>query len=144
MSLASLMVMQAIVIARCCTRWYTLILCVGVADHVMLQYFSSRAIRRLVLTAAEQNNHVLPDLLWKAAFQGKCAQWVGTHAEKILAALSSCRDVALQEALNNELQPILNRQVANWAAEFVQQGKAAARKTGKKQAGKLGEKQASD
>lgn len=108
----------------------------------MLQYFSSRAIRRLVLSAADRNDHVLPSLLWKAAFQGKCAQWLGTHAEKILAALASCRDVALQEALNSELRPILNREVATWAAEFVQQGKAVARETGKKKAGKSSKKQA--
>ena len=94
----------------------------------MLHYFSSRGIRRLVLTAHESEHAVaFPKLLWQAAFQGRCQHWLGTHAEKVMAALASCHDTSVKDALNSELQPVLKRQVADWAAEFVLQGKAVSR-----------------
>lgn len=108
----------------------------GVEEHVMLQYFSSRAIRRLVLTAYDSEHAMaFPKLLWQAAFQGRCQQWLGTHAEKIMAALASCQDKTVKDALNSELQPILKRQVADWAAEFVLRGKAVAKGSNTKASG---------
>lgn len=99
----------------------------------MLNYFSSRAIRRLVVNTVGQSTSAFPALLWQVAFQGKCAQWVGTHAEKILAAVASCSDTAMKDALNQEMQPILKRSVADWAIEFVSKGKALGRVAGKKE-----------
>ena len=93
----------------------------------MLQYFSSRAIRRLVLNAGQSRQAAFPKMLWQAAFKGRCHQWHGTHAEKIMAALASCKDVSVKDALNSELQPILKTGVADWVAEFVLHGKATAR-----------------
>ena len=102
----------------------------GAEEHILLQYFSSRAIRRLILTASAENKHAtdFSSMLWEAAFQGKCRQWLGTHAEKILAALASCCDNLVKNALNTELQPVLKKDVAEWAAEFVLQGKSSVKR----------------
>lgn len=94
----------------------------------MLQYFSSRAIRHLLLNTGQSTQAAaFPKLLWQAAFKGRCQQWLGTHAEKIMAALASCEDVSVKDALNSELQPIVKKGVANWVADFVSHGKAVAR-----------------
>ncbi len=61
-------------------------------------------------------------LLWQRAFKGRCQQWLGTHAEKILAALANCQIAAVTAQLDTELRPILKKSVAEWAAEFVQHG----------------------
>lgn len=107
----------------------------------MLQYFSSRAIRRLVLNAGHGTQAAaFPKLLWQAAFSGRCKQWLGTHAEKIMAALASCQDTSVTHALNVELQPILKKGVADWVAEFVLQGKAIARAPKEKKSGQRGKK----
>lgn len=107
----------------------------------MLQYFSSRAIRRLVLnTGQNTQDAAFPKLLWQAAFKGRCQQWLGTHAEKIMAALASCKDASVKDALNSELQPILKRGVADWAAEFVSHGKTVARASKEKKGGQQGKK----
>ena len=107
----------------------------------MLQYFSSRAIRRLVLnTGQSRQAAVFPKLLWQAAFKGRCQQWLGTHAEKIMAALASCEDASVKNALNSELQPILKKGVADWAAEFVSHGKAIARAPKEKKNGQQGKR----
>ena len=107
----------------------------------MLQYFSSRAIRRLILNADQNSSAAaFPKLLWQAAFQGRCQRWLGTHAEKIMAALASCQDTLVKDALNSELQPVLKREVADWAAEFVLQGKAVARGSKEKESGQRGSK----
>ena len=113
----------------------------GSEEHVMLQYFSSRAIRRLVLnTGQNTQDAAFPKLLWQAAFKGRCQQWLGTHAEKIMAALASCKDASVKDALNSELQPILKRGVADWAAEFVSHGKTVARASKEKKGGQQGKK----
>lgn len=105
----------------------------------MLQYFSSRAIRRLILnTSQSRQAAAFPKLLWQAAIKGRCQQWLGTHAEKIMAALASCNDASVKHALNSELQPVLNKGVADWVAEFVSHGKATARGHKEKKSGQRG------
>ena len=79
----------------------------------------------LVSSKTKQSSDVLagfPQLLWKAAFEGKCQQWLGTHAEKVLAALATCQDEKVTSALDAELRPLLSKSVKQWAAEFVQHG----------------------
>ena len=106
----------------------------GESEHVLLSYFSSRAIRRLVIASSEtkQSSNALtgfPQLLWQAAFQGKCQQWLGTHAEKVLAALATCQDRKVTAALDAELRPLLSKSVKQWAAEFVQHGTETSKAT---------------
>ena len=52
-------------------------------EHVLLGFYSSRALRRLVLTCRNRDKAtVVPEKLWAAAFQGRCKRWLGTPAEK--------------------------------------------------------------
>ena len=116
----------------------------GKDEHILLNYFSSRALRRLILASSEIAEHTggntFPLLLWQKAFKGRCEQWLGTHAEKILAALATCPNTEVTSALDAELRPTLKKSVLQWAAEFVQHGsetsKLPSRKKSKKQ-GKL-------
>ncbi|DBA93738.1 TPA: hypothetical protein ACH3X3_013804 [Trebouxia sp. C0006] len=99
----------------------------GEEEHVLLNYFSSRAMRRLIVASS---HHASEDgastdflmLLWEAAIKGRCQQWLGTHAEKILAALATCNNSTISNAMEIELQPILGKSVEQWAADFVQHG----------------------
>ena len=99
----------------------------GEEEHVLLNYFSSRAVRRLIVASSHHASEDgassnFPMLLWEAALKGRCQQWLGTHAEKILAALATCSNSTISNAMEVELQPILGKSVEQWAAEFVQHG----------------------
>ena len=76
-------------------------------EHVALNFFGSRALRRLILLASDTtpstNNEststsITPaarfvELVWTDALQGNCKRWYGTHAEKILAAVVQEREL---------------------------------------------------
>ncbi|KAL0034219.1 hypothetical protein WJX77_003906 [Trebouxia sp. C0004] len=99
----------------------------GEEEHVLMNYFSSRAVRRLIMSASYHASEdgastEFPMLLWEAALKGKCQQWLGTHAEKVLAALATCNNSTISNAMEVELQPILGKSVQQWAADFVQLG----------------------
>lgn len=92
-----------------------------------MNYFSSRAVRRLIVASSHHasgdgTTTDFPTLLWEAALKGRCQQWLGTHAEKILAALATCNNLTISNAMEAELQPILGKSVEQWAADFVQHG----------------------
>lgn len=58
---------------------------------MLLGFYSSRALRRLVLTCRDRDQAtVVSEKLWAAAFQGRCKQWLSTPAEK---ARRSFRDI---------------------------------------------------
>ncbi|KAF5840452.1 hypothetical protein DUNSADRAFT_16686 [Dunaliella salina] len=63
----------------------------------------------------------LAQALWQRALQGQCQRWVGTHAEKVLAALlhCGCEDVAKQAA--SELARALptHEDPVAWSERFV-------------------------
>ena len=84
-------------------------------------------MRRLILASSEGDEAVFPMLLWRAAFKGRCKEWLGTHAEKVLAAMATCQNAKVKIALDSELRPILKKSVAQWAAEFVQHGNEASK-----------------
>ena len=99
----------------------------GEEEHVLMSYFSSRAVRRLIVASSHHASGDgaitdFPALLWEAALKGRCQQWLGTHAEKILAALATCNHSKISKAMEVELQPILGKSVEQWAADFVQHG----------------------
>lgn len=61
------------------------------ADHILAQFYSSRALRRLLLGAsATEGADEFITKLWEGALDGRCGPLLGTHAEKVLAALAEC------------------------------------------------------
>lgn len=61
----------------------------GEAD-VLQDYFGSRALKRLVLSAGQsttETNCKFVDALWSRVLKGRCAELRETHAAKIVAAL---------------------------------------------------------
>lgn len=61
------------------------------ADHILAQFYSSRALRRLLLGAsATEGGDEFITKLWEGALDGRCGPVLGTHAEKVLAALAEC------------------------------------------------------
>lgn len=95
------------------------------AEHVFLNFFSSRALRRLLLAAAEEEDGSggaaanFAKQLWERAVKGRCKQWVGTHAEKVLAALLHCGVPEVQAAAAKELKPLVKGPVEEWASKFL-------------------------
>ncbi len=110
----------------------------GEEEHILLNYFSSRAVRRLIVASSHHASEDgasadFPMLLWEAALKDRCQQWLGTHAEKILAALATCNISTISNAMERELQPILGKSVEQWAADFVQHGSEMSKLPIKKQ-----------
>ncbi|PNH12802.1 Pumilio 24 [Tetrabaena socialis] len=94
-------------------------------EHILLGYFSSRALRRLLLSAAEEQQGgaaAFAAALWEGAFKGRCKQWVGTHAEKVLAALLHCGVAAVAQAAAKELKPLVKQPLEEWASPFLKAG----------------------
>jgi pumilio family protein 6 len=95
------------------------------AEHVLVEYFSSRTLRRLVLASTDagtpgQLASTFVEKLWAGALQGKCAQWYGSHADKVLAAVLQSGSAAVAKAAAKELMPLLGKQkAADWSAKFV-------------------------
>lgn len=100
----------------------------GANEHILLNYYSSRAIRRLVLDTSKASASTINEFvvkLWQSGFQGKCKQWLGTHAEKLLVALASVESAEFHMALEAELSPLVKQSAAEWAQTFVHKSKAA-------------------
>ncbi len=57
--------------------------------------------------------------LWEGALAGRCKQWVGTHCEKVLAAVlhSGVEDVVA--AASKELKPLVKQPLQEWAGKLV-------------------------
>ncbi|GLC37797.1 hypothetical protein PLESTB_001477700 [Pleodorina starrii] len=101
-------------------------------EHVLLSYYSSRALRRLLLLASEDAEQqqqpegggaaaAFASELWTRALKGRCAQWVGTHAEKVLAALLHCGVPSVVAAASKELKPLVKEPLEEWAGRFLNQ-----------------------
>lgn len=90
-------------------------------DPVLSHYFGSRALRRLVLAAGEGGAAAAACTrkLWSGALQGRCKDWVDTHAAKVLAALMHCGDAATQAAVAKELKPLVQGSLEEWAARLI-------------------------
>jgi len=59
---------------------------------VLEHFVGSRALRRLVLTAPPPGvDTAFGASLWAAVLDGRCARWVGTHAEKVRACVACVR-----------------------------------------------------
>lgn len=96
----------------------------GRQEHVLLQYYSSRTLRRLVLYATEEGPggelaRQFSARLWKEVLSGRCKQWVGTHGEKVLAAVVHA-DPAIRKAAAAELAPLIKPLALDaWLGQFV-------------------------
>ena len=101
----------------------------GVEEHVLLNYYSSRAVRRLILDTSKASSSTVNQFattLWQSAFQGRCKEWLGTPAEKLLVALASIDASRFYEALNAELHPLVQKDASEWAEAFVHKSKTSA------------------
>mmetsp|Transcript_9410 Transcript_9410/g.23839 ORF Transcript_9410/g.23839 Transcript_9410/m.23839 type:complete len:652 (-) Transcript_9410:138-2093(-) len=80
----------------------------GTPSHVLLDYVPSRTLRRLLLAGGEGGGSgAFAEALWADALQGRCAQWVGSHADKVLAALTHCHSPSVVAAASKELSPLI-------------------------------------
>ena len=53
-------------------------------DHVLVGFYSSRALCRLVLLSRKSTAAAeFVRQLWNGALKGNCNQWLGTHADKV-------------------------------------------------------------
>ena len=88
---------------------------------LLTDYYGSRALRRLVLFSTEPGAggdaaRAFAQALWARALAGNCAQWAGSHADKVLAALVVCGDAPTAAAAAKELGPLVGGDAAAWAA----------------------------
>ncbi|KAK9810029.1 hypothetical protein WJX72_003629 [[Myrmecia] bisecta] len=97
---------------------------VQTVEHILEQYYSSRALRKLLLMGAVEGPGGaaacdLATALWEGALKGRCKDWVGSKgAEKVMAALLDCGLAAVQKEVTRELTPLLGQPVQQWAAMF--------------------------
>ena len=111
-------------------------------EPALSHFFGSRALRRLVLASSDAGPAGAAAAqatakLWSGALAGRCREWVGTHAAKVLAALLQCGDAATKAAAAKELKPLVKGSLEEWAAKLTakpdKQQAAAASKGGGKQ-----------
>lgn len=93
-------------------------------EPVLSHFFGSRALRRLVLASGDGGGSgaaagAFAAKLWAGALRGHCRQWVGTHAEKVLAALAQCGEAATKAAARKELAPLVGGSLDEWAAKLT-------------------------
>lgn len=120
------------------------------AEPLLVNYFGSRALRRLVLASNEAGHggegaRSFVHSLWNKCLKGKCAEWFGTHADKVLASLVHCGVATVCDEAKQELQPLLaNGDVGAWSDKFLgprQQGPSDDDHKGRKQPTKAAKKQ---
>ncbi len=103
------------------------------AEPLLLNFFSSRALRRLVLASSDEGPggegaRAFVRSLWGRALKGRCSSWVGTHADKVLAAVLHSGDAEVREAAARELGPLVGQPLEEWGKRFMgpQHGKQRA------------------
>ncbi len=80
---------------------------------------------RLILNSAEEGkassfSKSCIEKLWSSALQGRCKDWIGTHGDKVIAALLHCESDLVKNAAMKELKPLLKgRDLKQWSQEFV-------------------------
>lgn len=92
-------------------------------EHVLVDYFSSRALRRLVLASDEDGEGSaaasFSAAFWLRVLDGRCKSWVGSHADKVLAAFLHCGAPAARAAAAKQLQPLVKESLVEWSQRFV-------------------------
>jgi pumilio family protein 6 len=95
-------------------------------DPVLSNFFGSRALRRLVLASGDGGPSgaaaaAFTQKLWSGALQGRCTQWVDSHAAKVLAALLQCGDAAVKKEAAAELRPLVkgSSSLEEWSARLT-------------------------
>ncbi|KAK9864425.1 hypothetical protein WJX84_008225 [Apatococcus fuscideae] len=99
-------------------------------QHILEDYYSSRALRQLLLSSqrpgpAASTACCFAASLWSGALRGKCKMWVGTHGEKVLAALLSCGQEETRKAVHIELSNCLDKSPGEWAKALVGSSEAS-------------------
>ncbi|XP_045786833.1 pumilio homolog 24 isoform X1 [Trifolium pratense] len=72
-------------------------------EHVLLNFFSSRTIRKLILDCPN-----FASILWEEAFKGKSELWSHGHSCKVIAAFLESSDSKVQKLAKKELQPLID------------------------------------
>ncbi len=90
----------------------------GSDEHVLVHYAASRTLRRMLLEGQEDKGaRDLAGRIWDGALKGRCSEWFGTHADKVLAALLSCGNDDVVTAATKELKPLAGKsELSAWAA----------------------------
>lgn len=96
-------------------------------DPALTHFFGSRALRRLVLASSATDASgaaaaSFASKLWHGALQGRCHDWVDTHAAKVLAALLQCGDEEVKQAATQELKALVPGSLEEWAAQLLGSG----------------------
>ncbi|KAG2498855.1 hypothetical protein HYH03_003047 [Edaphochlamys debaryana] len=95
-------------------------------EHLMTSYYSSRALRRLLLAAADESPPgaaaAFAKAFWEGALKGRCGRWVGSHGEKVLAALLHCGVAEVVAAASKELKGLVKQPLEEWASKFLTHG----------------------
>lgn len=97
----------------------------GQEEHVAVNFFCSRALRKLAQSAGDGSvAQRCVDLLWEKALQGRCKEWFGTHAEKILAGVLQGGSAGVKAAATKELKKVVPKgDVDGWVAKFAAKAK---------------------
>ena len=91
-------------------------------EPLLTHYFGSRFLRRLALTQVADGCSHPASAVFDVAIKGKVASLLGTHAEKVVAALSDCPDESTRKACVKELKAALKKQsttLENWKEKFT-------------------------
>ena len=90
----------------------------GAEEHVLVHYAASRTLRRILLEGQEDKGACdLAGRIWNGALKGRCSEWFGTHADKVLAALLSCGNDSVIAAATKEMKPLAGKGGLDaWAA----------------------------
>lgn len=100
-------------------------------NHVLQQYYSSRALRRLIIGNSERESEAgtgsaagddFVARLWAKAFDGRCSELIGTHADKVIAAFLECGCAPVKDAARSQVQKVLTEPVDSWLASISQTG----------------------
>ncbi|KAK6146190.1 hypothetical protein DH2020_020059 [Rehmannia glutinosa] len=73
-------------------------------EHILENFHSSRAIRKLVLDCP-----AFASTLWEKALKGNCAIWAKGHSSKVINAFLETSDSVVKELAKEELQPLIER-----------------------------------
>ncbi|KAK6122603.1 hypothetical protein DH2020_043660 [Rehmannia glutinosa] len=73
-------------------------------EHILENFHSSRAIRKLVLDCP-----AFASTLWEKALKGNCAIWAKGFSSKVINAFLETSDSAVKELAKEELQPLIER-----------------------------------
>ncbi|MCL7035350.1 hypothetical protein MKW94_021413 [Papaver nudicaule] len=73
------------------------------ANHVLINFHSSRTIRKLILDCPS-----FASIAWKTAFKGKCEMWSQGHSSKVVCAFLESPNPDVQDLAKSQLQPLID------------------------------------